>query len=131
MAAFLLDTTVLIDLLRGRERAAASVRGLRETGDTVHACAINVEETVRGLRPAEQEAARRLFAGLHIVPLGEREGWRAGEWRREHAERGRTLAQADCLIAAAAVGAGARLATGNPKDFPFEELGVEHWAAGA
>jgi len=131
MAAFLLDTTVLIDLLRGRERATASVRALRETGDTVHACAINVEETVRGLRPAEQEAARRLFAGLHIIPLGEREGWRAGEWRRERAERGRTLAQADCLIAAAAVGAGARLATGNPKDFPFEELGVEHWAAGA
>jgi predicted nucleic acid-binding protein len=34
------------------------------------------------------------------------------------------------LIAAAAVGAGARLATGNPKHFPMDELEVEHWPAG-
>jgi predicted nucleic acid-binding protein len=37
----------------------------------------------------------------------------------------------NCLIAAAAVGVGARLATGNPKHFPMEELEVEHWPAGA
>lgn len=131
MAAVLLDTTVLIDLLRGRRQALARLRTLRSAGDTVHVSAINVEETVRGLRPGEREAAQRLFSGLRTIPLGEREGWRAGEWRRGYAERGRTLAQADCLVAAAAVGAGARLATGNPKDFPFRELSVEHWPAGA
>jgi predicted nucleic acid-binding protein len=130
MAAVFLGTTVLIDLLRGRGRATAGLRALRQAGDTVHACAINVEETVRGLRAAEHEAAQRLFAGLRVVPSGEREGWRAGAWRREYAERGHMLAQADCLIAAAALGTGARLATGNPKDFPFRELTVEHWPAG-
>lgn len=41
-----------------------------------------------------------------------------------------TLAQADALIAAAAFGIGARLATGNPKDFPMKELQIEHWPAG-
>jgi predicted nucleic acid-binding protein len=40
------------------------------------------------------------------------------------------LDQADCLIAAAAVGVGARLATGNPDDFPMPELEVEDWAVG-
>jgi hypothetical protein len=34
------------------------------------------------------------------------------------------------LIAAAAVGIGARLATGNLKHFPMPELDVEHWPAG-
>jgi hypothetical protein len=38
--------------------------------------------------------------------------------------------QADCLIAAAAIGVGARLATGNPKHFPMPELDVEHWLVG-
>ena len=38
---------------------------------------------------------------------------------------GVTLSQADCLIAAGAVGVGARLATGKPKDFPMREFGVE------
>ncbi len=130
MAAVLLDTTVLIDLLRGRSQAAARLHALRSAGDSVHVCAINVEETVRGLRPGEREPARRLFAGLRIAPLGEREGWQAGEWRWEFAARGRTLAQADCLIAAAALATRARVATGNPKDFPFGELTVEQWPAG-
>lgn len=44
--------------------------------------------------------------------------------------RGRPLHQADCLIAATAVRAGARLATGNPKDFPMAGLLVEHWPVG-
>jgi hypothetical protein len=86
---------------------------------------------VRGLRPSELEPARRLFDGLRLATLGEREGWKAGEWRRDFAARGRTLTQADCLIAAAAVAIGGRLATGNPRDFPFEGLAVEHWSVGA
>lgn len=40
------------------------------------------------------------------------------------------LSQADCLIAAAAVGVGARLVTGDPKDFPMRELDVEVWPVG-
>jgi predicted nucleic acid-binding protein len=130
MAAALLDTTVLIDLLRGRPGATRRIRGLRAGGDTPHICAINVEEVARGLRPTEYEPARHLVAGLRLAPLGDREGWVAGEWRREFAEQGQTLSQADCLIAAAAVGANARLVTGNPKHFPFAELAVEHWPAG-
>ncbi|MBD0330656.1 MAG: type II toxin-antitoxin system VapC family toxin [Thermoleophilia bacterium] len=130
MAAILLDTTVLIDLLRGRAGAVRRLRALREGGDNPYACAVNVEEVVRGLRPAEDEAAERLFAGLRIIPLRAVEGRRAGEWRRLFAARGETLSQADCLIAAAAHAVGGRLATGNPKDFPMPELGVEHWPAG-
>jgi len=41
-----------------------------------------------------------------------------------------TLAQGDCLIAAAAAAIGGRLATGNPRHFPMPELQVEHWPAG-
>jgi predicted nucleic acid-binding protein len=41
-----------------------------------------------------------------------------------------TLAQADCLVAAAAAAVGARVATGNPKDFPMPDVEVEHWPVG-
>lgn len=129
MGAVLLDTTVLIDVLRGRA-AVERLRGLRATGDRPFVCAINVEEVVRGLRPGEEATASRLVEGLRLAPLGDAEGWRAGEWRRAFAARGVTLAQADCLIAAAAVSIGARLATGSPKDFPMPGLAVEHWPAG-
>jgi predicted nucleic acid-binding protein len=131
VAGVLLDTTVLIDLLRGRPEAQRRLRALRDAGDDPYTCAVNVEEIVRGLFPHEHESARRLVAGLRIVLLGAEEGWHAGEVRRRFAARGRTLAQADCLIAAAARSIGGRLATGNPKDFAMSELAVEHWPAGA
>jgi predicted nucleic acid-binding protein len=131
MAAVLLDTTVLIDVLRGRSAAVAKLRGVRASGDVPYTCAINVEEVVRGLRPSEEVEAQRLFAGLIQAPLGLAEGHRAGEWRRRFAQRGRTVSQADCLIAASALAIGARLATGNPLDFPMTELAIDHWPVGS
>lgn len=131
MASVLLDTTILIDLLRGRAEAARRLHALRGAGDAPYACAVNVEETVRGLRPRELPSARALFAGLRIAPLGAVEGWQAGEWRREFTRRGRTVSQADCLVAAAALSLDGRLATGNPRDFPMRGITVEHWPVGA
>jgi predicted nucleic acid-binding protein len=122
----LLDSTVLIDALRGRA-AAGRVSELRRAGVEPWVCAISVEEIWRGVRAAEEPAVRRLFNGLRLAPLGVREGIQAGAWRREYATDGVTLHQADCLIAAAAVGVGAALATANVGDFPMTELQVEHW----
>ena len=130
MARLLLDTTVLIDALRGRP-AAGRVAELRRSGTEPWACAISVEEIWRGLLPVEESQARRLFNGLRLAPLGAAEGRRAGSWRRSFASRGVTLHQADCLIAAAAAGIGATLATANIDDFPMLEIDVLHWPVGA
>ena len=125
----LLDTTVLIDYLRGSLAADHLDRRL-DRGDIACTTAVNVEEVARGLRTGEEDDAARLIEGLAVLTLGADEGWRAGAWRRAFASRGVTLSQPDCLIAAAAVTAEAVLATGNPKDFPMEEITVEHWPVG-
>jgi predicted nucleic acid-binding protein len=122
----LLDTTVLIDALRGRP-AAERVRALRDAVQVPWICAVNVEEVLRGAAGDEEAVIMRFLKGLHLAPLGRAEGELAGRWRRDYAREGTTLSQADCLIAAAAVGVGARLATGNPKHYPMPELDVEHW----
>jgi predicted nucleic acid-binding protein len=128
--SILLDTTVLIDVLRGRRRTVERLTALRQHGDVPYTTPISVEEIHRGLRATERVTATRLFDGLRIASIGRREGVRAGDWRRDHASAGMTLAQADCLIAAAAVTLGVPLATGNPKDFPMPELEVQHWLVG-
>jgi predicted nucleic acid-binding protein len=129
VARLLLDSTVLIDALRGRS-AADRLRFARRRGDEPWVCAVSVEEVWRGVRPEEAAVVRRLFRGLRLAPLGAAEGEWAGGWRRGFAARGVTLHQADCLIAAAALGIGATLVTGNPEDFPMDDLAVEHWPLG-
>lgn len=126
----MLDSTVLIDYLRGRP-AVARVAGLIDAGDIPATTAINVEEIVRGLRAAEMDAATDLFAGLEVFAVDAAAAWQAGDWRRSFAERGVTLWQADCLIAATAQVNGATLVTGNPKDFPMPDLAVVHWPIGS
>lgn len=125
-----LDSTVLIDFLRGRP-AVERVRGLRAVGDVPATTAVNIEEVVRGIREAESPIVDRLFQGLVVLPVDRVAGQQAGEWRREFAARGVTLWQADCLIAATAFVNGAQLVTGNPKDFPMAGLSIEHWPVGA
>lgn len=129
MARLVLDTTVIIDALRGTA-TADRVRGLRRVGVEPWSTVISVEEIWRGLRPGEESTAAALFRGLRLAPLGVTEGARAGAWRREYARRGITLHQADCLVAAAAVGIGAGLATANVDDFPMDGLVVERWESG-
>ncbi len=130
MSVLVLDTTVLIDVLRGRP-VVDRLRLLRRRSDVAATSAVNVEEIVRGVRPREHPLVRQLLDGLLIVPLDRTAGERAGAWRRDYAQEGTTLSQADCLIAAAALAAGGRLATGNPRHFPMPELAVEHWPVGA
>ncbi len=130
MAAVLLDSTAVIDILKGRPLASSRFVALDEAGDVPFVCAITVEEVTSGLMSREREAATELFEGLRIAPLGMAEGRLAGWWRRSHRRRGRTLSQADALIAAAALGIAARLVTGNPKDFSMRDLVVENWPVG-
>jgi predicted nucleic acid-binding protein len=127
MSGVLLDSNMVIDLLRGRPEVVDRIRQIQARGDDLYTCAIVADEVSVGLRSRERDVASAVFEGFREAPLGIAEGRLAGWWRARYAARGRTLSQPDALIAAAAVGVGARLATGNPKDFPMRELSLEPW----
>ncbi len=124
---FLLDTTVLIDALR---RHPPTLARLQAAGVAFLVSAISVEEVLAAMRRGEEERTHDLIAGLEVVPVGLEEAFVAGRWRREFRDRGITLGDSDCLIAACAATNGAILATANVKDFPMPELHVEHWPSG-
>jgi predicted nucleic acid-binding protein len=126
----LLDTTVLIDVLRGRPGTIERLRSLRRQPGVPYTTAINVEEVHRGLRTDEGAYADQLFDGLRVIAIDRRHGELAGRWRRDHAAVGVTLTQADCLIGAAAAALAIPLATGNPRHFPIREVDVQHWPVG-
>lgn len=123
-ATTLLDSTVLIDFLRGVEHIRTR---LVSRPGTFLTSAVVVDQVLRGVRPGEATATHRLIDGLEVVSVAKIEAVLAARWRREFARDGVTLQQADCLIAACAVTHGIPLATANIKDFPMVELTLEHW----
>src|SRR5260370_29186844 len=73
LSGVLLDTTALIDALRGRP-AAARIRRLRTAGDRPYTCAINVEELFRGVKQGEESSVSLLLNDLRLAPLRQPKG---------------------------------------------------------
>lgn len=133
MSKLLLDSTVLIDVLRGNEKVYIWIEEARSRSHELFTTPINVDEIFRGLRVEDEDEVNgieELFRWLPVAPLGKSEGEIAGTWRRQFAGKGITLDQGDCLIAACALSNDAAIATDNIKDFPMSELKLEHWPAG-
>jgi predicted nucleic acid-binding protein len=116
-----LDTDVLIDVLRGREAARTF---LEDAADRFVPCCsvISVAELHAGMRPEEEVGTRTLLDGLVIIPVTQEIAEVAGRFKQRSASR--RLELADCLIAATVFVEGATLATGNVKDYPMREITV-------
>lgn len=115
MSRTVLDTTVLIDVLRGDD---AAIAWLSEQ-DEVPACSeMTRAEVLRGVRSGERAATERLLDALRWIPVDERVSRRAGELGRRY-RRGHELAVADLLIAATALELDLPLATANTRHYPM------------
>jgi predicted nucleic acid-binding protein len=111
-----LDTTVLIDVLRGHAPAVSFLASLR----AIPSCSeISRVEVLRGLRSDERAAAERLFAALDWVPVDETISGRAGGLGRRFRRSHGGIATADLIVAATAEEVELRLATCNTKAFPM------------
>jgi len=116
--SLVLDTTVLVDHLRGSPPAGEYVAAL---GAPPTCSEVTRIEVLRGLRSDERRGAERLFALITWVPVDQEVARRAGElgrrWRRSHPGIG----VPDLTIAATAELLEAQLATRNLKHFPMFE----------
>ena len=111
-----LDTTVVIDHLRGLPAAGDYLRSLT----AVPTCSeVTRAEVLQGLRSAERRAAEALFTVLHWVDVDERIARRAGELGRRYRRSHPGLALADLLIAATALDLAQPLVTLNVRHFPM------------
>lgn len=123
---FLLDTTILIDLFRGRQEAIVFLDKLSLEG-SLFICAIVVSEIFSGVRPAELSKVEEFFEAMRYIPIDYKTAKRAGLYKRDFQRKGITLSISDTLIAAAAVEHSLTLVTKNVRHFPMGELSViEH-----
>lgn len=122
--SLVLDTSVVIDLLRGDVRDESVLDPAREP---VMISAVTVHEVLAGLRDGEVALTEAVLSSFALIPVGAAEAALSAQWRREYRERGLTLELPDTVIAATAAIRNAPLATGNVKDFPMPELLLERW----
>ena len=123
--SYLLDTTVLIDYLRGHAEVRARLDTLVEQGHELAVCAISVAEVFVGVREKDREATTRFLSTLEYFDLSFDVARAAGEFQYVFARRGQALKLTDALIGSAALAYGAILLTDNVKDFPLPSLQVE------
>jgi predicted nucleic acid-binding protein len=123
--AVLLDTTFVIDHLRGQRDAVERLRGLVEAGDPLYVNEVVVSEAWAGARDPEDRALTALLRFLEFVQPGPDIARLAGRWRADARVRGHTLAATDALIAAAAVSLDVAVLTRNVRDFALTPARVE------
>jgi len=118
-----LDTSFLVLALARGSRADRKLRGWLRDGDDLGMSAIGWAEFLCGpIGPEAVELAGRILGEPTAFSAGD--GALAARLFNETGRRRGSLA--DCMIAAAAIGAGAALATANPRDFArFARAGLE------
>lgn len=118
----LLDTSILIDVLRLRNRRSEWLAGLVRGGHILSTTTLNIAEIYAGMRPAEEGRTEALFSGLELYELSGTGARLAGRLKNTWARKGHTLTLADTIVAAIAIERGCVLLTDNRKDFPMPEV---------
>lgn len=113
----ILDSDVLIEILRGNVRCARWVAAQASTGEALRYSPVSRAEVGAGLRPREEDQVAALFVGLDPMTIdattGELAGERLRRYRHSHA-----LELGDALIGASVTQHGERLATFNRRHYP-------------
>lgn len=114
----LVDTSVLIDYLRGHRGAAELLESERAEAP-LHASEITRLEVLAGMRTTEADATRSLLSSLVWHPVDAEVAEDAGALGRRWLPSHHTVDGADLAIAATAILTSSRLLTRNVRHFPM------------
>src|SRR5260370_19462503 len=117
-----LDTSVLIDVLRLRNQRREFLAEVLRGGHTLSTTTLNNAEIYAGMRPAEEGQTEAVLGGLELYELDGASARLAGRLKNTWARKGHTLTLADAIVAAVAIERGCALLTNNRKDFPMPEV---------
>jgi predicted nucleic acid-binding protein len=118
----LLDTSILIDVLRRRNQRRELLANLVRAGHELSTTVLNVAELYSGMRPSEERETQAFLAALVLHTLDAKSAHLAGRLKSEWSRKGRTVSLPDAVIAALTLERGCTLMTDNRRDFPMAGL---------
>ena len=120
----LVDSDVLIELIRGRDQNITSRwKELSRSDSIILYSPVTAAELWAGVRPLEHEGLTRLFQMLVCAPIDYETGHQAGNFLRQY-QKSHGLDLGDALIAATALLNRAQLWTRNRKHYPMKEISL-------
>lgn len=122
---YVLDTTFVIDYLRGLPAAVDRFRAMFEAGDDPIVTDIVTAEAWSGTSPGGDDALERLLRYIEYVHPGPATSRVAGGWRADARRRGRTLSLPDALVAATAHDLAAAVLTRSVRDYALTPARIE------
>ena len=123
----ILDSTFVIDHLKGDPEAGARWRRIFEEGDQPVVTEVIVCEVRAGLHDKDEAILERFLLPTEFVQPGRETALLAGRWRADIRTRGRTLGLPDSLIAATAFHLGGGVVTRNVRDFGLTPVRIERY----
>ena len=115
----IVDTSVLIQVLRGDEQARTLLRAAIGGGEPVAASVLTKVEVLAGMKPSEEASTRRLFDSLAWIEVDDDLADRAGELANRYTPSHPGIDPVDYVIAATVERLDAELWTHNLKHFPM------------
>jgi predicted nucleic acid-binding protein len=115
----LVDTSVLIDHLRGVGQAQAIIDAELDAGETLFASVLSKIEILGWMRQGEERATRRLFDGLRWMEVTDALAEDAALYARRYGRSHRSIDPVDYVIAATRDDLHVPLWTLNVKHFPM------------
>jgi predicted nucleic acid-binding protein len=115
----LIDTSVLIDHLRGEEAARRALANAARQGERLACSVVTKVEVLAGMQPAEEPLTRRLMSALDWISVDDAIAERAGELANRFLRAHPGVDPVDFIIAATAELHDAGLWTRNVKHFPM------------
>lgn len=120
---YLLDTDVLIWILRGRKDIIRKIDKLKNLSQ-LSISVISIAEIYKNIFPSEQLSTDELIGGHIVLEIDQKIAKTAGFYWQQYSKELKNLSLTDCLIAATANTNDAILVSLNSKHFPMTNIKV-------
>ena len=121
MPDVLLDSDVIIEVLRGNSRIVEKLTHLRQEGRLMAYTPIAKAEIYHGVRHGEEKSIEAFFSACRSLPITDDVGEQAGHYLAAY-HRSHGVEIADALVAAAAFVHQTELFTLNRKHYPMKNI---------
>ncbi|MBU0701712.1 type II toxin-antitoxin system VapC family toxin [bacterium] len=118
---YLLDSDVIIEILRENTKVAAQLRELYLRGNIFCYSPVTKAEIYHGIRSGEENKTANFFAQLECILIDAKIGEKAGTYLKSY-RKSHGVQLGDALIAASSFYSKAYLITFNEKHYPMKDI---------